>query len=78
MSQARIYELQYTEFTLILRKSVDTRKKIDKAEKAAWMKYVNKHNVPEAAMEVKGKSGKARTPITFCIERRGCPHFYTI
>jgi len=57
MSQRRIYELLYPEFSQILRHATNTGKKIEKGDKEAWMNYVKKHNVPEPAMTIKGKAG---------------------
>ena len=57
MSQRRILEIQYTEFSAILRHATNHKKKIEKPNKEAWKNYVRKHNVPEPAMASRGKAG---------------------
>lgn len=57
MSQRRIYEIFYPDFTGMLRKANDAHKTIEKSDKEAWADYVRKHNVPEPALMVRGKAG---------------------
>ena len=57
MGERRIYEVQYSEFSSVLRKLSNSSKKIEKSDKEAWMAYVKKHNVPEAAVMSRGKTG---------------------
>ena len=57
MGERRIYELQYADFSNILRKASNMKKKIEKSNKEAWTTYVRAHNVPEAAMWSRAKSG---------------------
>jgi hypothetical protein len=57
MGERRIYETQYSDLSGILRKPSNSSKKIEKSDKEAWMAYVKKHNVPEAAVLSRGKSG---------------------
>ena len=57
MSQRRIYELFYPDFSSILRKATDAHKTIEKSNKVAWADYVRKHNVPEPTLMVRGKAG---------------------
>jgi hypothetical protein len=56
MSQRRIYEFNYTEFSMILRNATRANQKIDKTNKEAWLSYIKRHNVPEAAVFSRGKS----------------------
>jgi len=56
MSQRRIYEFNYTEFSAILRNATRANQKIEKTNKEAWTSYIKKHNVPEAAVFSRGKS----------------------
>lgn len=57
MGERRIYEVQYSDLSGILRKSIYSSKKIEKSNKEAWKAYVKKHNVPEAAILSRGKTG---------------------
>jgi hypothetical protein len=57
MGERRIYEVQYSELSGILRKSIYSSNKIEKSDKDAWKAYVKKHNVPEGAMLSRGKTG---------------------
>lgn len=57
MGERRIYEVQYSELSGILRKLTNSSKKIEKSDKEAWAAYVKKHNVPEAAVLSRGKTG---------------------
>ena len=57
MSQRRIYEIQYSDFSTKLRNATNLHKKIEKPNKEAWNNYVRKHNVPEPVMWSRGKSG---------------------
>jgi len=57
MGERRIYEFQYLDFRFTLRRATKSGKKIEKTNREAWMDYVRKHNVPEAAMMSRGKSG---------------------
>jgi len=56
MGERRIYELQYPEFSNILRKANISQNTVVKADKEAWTNYVKKHNVPEAVVWSRGKS----------------------
>ncbi len=56
MSQRRIYEFNYGDFSMILRKATFAKQKIEKTNKDAWTNYVRKHNVPEAAILSRGKT----------------------
>lgn len=58
MSQRRIYEIQYSDFSTMLRKAAINHNKIEKpTNKEAWVKYVKKHNVPEPVIWSRGKTG---------------------
>jgi hypothetical protein len=57
MGQPRIIEVQYHDFLKILQLATDSKKKIDKSDKEAWMSFVRKHKVPEAGMGVKANAG---------------------
>ena len=57
MSQRRIYEFNYSEFSMILRKAIAANQNIEKKDKDPWMAYIKKHNVPEAAVFSRGKTG---------------------
>jgi hypothetical protein len=57
MGERRIYEFQYSELSGILRKLTKSGKVIEKSDKEAWMAYVKKHNVPEAIVLSRGKTG---------------------
>lgn len=57
MGERRIYEIQYPSFRAILRQANKNLTNIEKKDKEAWMAYVRKHNVPEAAMMSRGKTG---------------------
>ncbi|MGA9574766.1 MAG: hypothetical protein WBS20_12555 [Lysobacterales bacterium] len=57
MSQRRIYEFNYTNFSIILRNATRANQKIEKNDRDAWANYVKKHNVPEGAMLSRGKTG---------------------
>lgn len=56
MGERRIYELQYADFSNILRKASNLKKKIEKTDKEAWTNFVKKHNVPEGAILFRGKA----------------------
>jgi hypothetical protein len=57
MGERRIYETQCSYLLSFLRKSSNSSKVIEKSDKEAWKAYVKKHNVPEAAVLSRGKSG---------------------
>ena len=57
MGERRIYEFQYLDFRFNLRRATKSGKKIEKKDKEAWMGYVKEHNVPEAAIMSRGKTG---------------------
>jgi len=57
MGVRRIYEVQYSDLASILRKSSNADKAIEKSDKEAWTAFVRKHNVPEAAIMSRGKTG---------------------
>jgi len=57
MGQPSIIEVEYHDFLKILQHATDTKKKIDKADKARWVSFVRKHKVPEAGMAVKANAG---------------------
>ena len=67
MSQRRIYEFDYSEFSSILRRAKTHNKIIEKSNKEAWMTYVRKHNVPEGAMTSRGKSGTMFDKLDYVI-----------
>lgn len=55
MSQPRVIEVAYHDFLTILRQATNASKKIEKTNKTGWASFVQKHNIPEASMNVKGK-----------------------
>ena len=57
MGERRIYEVQYSDLSSILRKMANSSQRIQKSNKEIWMAYVKKHNVPEAAILSRGKTG---------------------
>ncbi|MBT8069133.1 MAG: hypothetical protein KJO80_01760 [Gammaproteobacteria bacterium] len=57
MGERRIYELNYPDFSIILRDATNNKKKIEKTSKDAWKNYVARHNVPEPALLTRGKAG---------------------
>lgn len=57
MGERRIYEVQFSDLSSILRKSIYSSNKIEKSDKEAWKAYVRKHDVPEGAMLSRGKTG---------------------
>ena len=57
MGTRRIYEVQYSDLSNILRRPSNSGKKIEKSDKERWMAYVRKHDVPEAAIMSRGKTG---------------------
>lgn len=57
MGTRRIIEFQYSDLSSILRRPSNADKKIEKSNKEAWMAFVRKHNVPEAAIMSRGKTG---------------------
>jgi len=57
MSQRRIIEFNYGDFSMLLRKAAKANHKIEKSDKEAWTNYVKKYNVPEAAVFSRGKTG---------------------
>ena len=57
MGQPRIIEVQYHQFLKILQQATNSKKKIDKTDKEAWMNFVRKHKIPEAGMGVMAKAG---------------------
>jgi len=57
MGQPRIIEVNYQTFLSTLQRASNAKKKIDVADKARWEKFVREHNVPEAGMAVKARSG---------------------
>ena len=67
MGQRRIYELQYPDFSNILRKAANAGKKIEQSNKEAWMNFVKKHNVPEAAIWSRGKTGTLSGKVSAVI-----------
>lgn len=67
MGERRIYEFNYSEFTHILRKAGSVKTKIEKTNKEAWVAFVRKHNVPEAAIFSRGKSGTLSGKIDLVI-----------
>jgi len=67
MGQRRIYEVQYTDFSAMLRVATNNGHKIEKPNKEAWMAWVQKHNVPEPAMWSRGKAGTLSGNVTGVI-----------
>ena len=67
MGERRIDEIQYTELSGILRKLSNSSKVIEKSNKEAWMAYVKKHNVPEAAVLSRGKTGTMSGKVDLVI-----------
>lgn len=57
MGTRRIYEVQYSDLSNILRRPANSGNKIEKSNKEKWLAYVKKHNVPEAAIKSRGKTG---------------------
>lgn len=72
MGQPRIIEVSYSEFLAILRDATNAQKKIDATDKDRWNAFVRKHNIPEAGMVVKVKSGAMSDKIkAVIVEGRG-------
>ena len=67
MSQRRIFELFYPDFSSILRTANDKHKTIQKSNKEAWADYVRKHDVPEPALMVRGKAGTLSGKVSVVI-----------
>ena len=79
MSERRIYEVQYSDLSSILRKLTKSSKRIDKSDKEAWMAYVKKHNVPEAAILSRGKTGTMSGKVdVVIIDGLGTPDGYYV
>ncbi|HEY8923567.1 MAG TPA: hypothetical protein VIU64_04240 [Polyangia bacterium] len=57
MGQPRIIEVPYQAFLSTLQRASNAKKKIDFADKERWNKFVREHNIPEAGMAVKARSG---------------------
>lgn len=57
MGQRRIFEFNYSDFSMLLRKAAKMNHKIEKSDREAWANYVRKYNVPEAAVFSRGKTG---------------------
>jgi hypothetical protein len=57
MSQRRIIEFNYSDFSSLLRRAAKENHKIEKTDREAWAEYVRKYNVPEAAVFSRGKTG---------------------
>jgi hypothetical protein len=57
MGERRVLEVHYPDFAASLRKATNAGKRIEKADRDAWSAYVRKHNVPEAALASRVKSG---------------------
>jgi len=57
MSQRRIIEFNYSDFSSLLRRAAKSNHKVEKNDKEAWTDYVRKYNVPEAAVLSRGKTG---------------------
>ena len=57
MGQRRIYEINYSEFSMILRNAIRENQVVEKGNKDAWMSFVRKHDVPEGAVLSRGKTG---------------------
>ena len=67
MSERRIYELFYPDFSKILRDATNAHKKIEKSNKEAWANFVGKHNVPDPTLMVKGKAGTMSGKVSTVI-----------
>ena len=67
MGQRRIYEVQYSDLSGILRKPSSSNYRIEKSNKEAWVAFVKKHNVPEAAALSRGKSGTMDSQLDVVI-----------
>ena len=67
MGQRRIYELDFPDFSNMLRAASSNHKTIEKTDKEAWVSYVRKHDVPEAAMFSRGKAGTMSNKVNFVI-----------
>lgn len=79
MSQRRIYELFYPDFTGILRAATNAHKKIEPSSKDAWAEYVGKHDVPEPALIVRGKAGTMSGQVkTVIIDGAGSSDGYYV
>ncbi len=79
MGQRRIFELQYPEFSSALRRARINKNDIEKTDKEAWVAYVKKHNVPEAAMFSRGKNGTMSGKVdAIIIDGAGEPDGYYV
>jgi hypothetical protein len=67
MSERRVIEVLYTDFSTHLRNATNTKKKIEKTNKEAWANYVKKHNVPEPALLSRGKAGTLSGKVDLVI-----------
>ena len=67
MSERRVIEVFYPEFSTNLRNATNSKKKIEKLNKEAWAEYVKKHNVPEPALLSRGKAGTLSGKVDLVI-----------
>jgi len=59
MGQPSIIEVSYQNFLSTLQRASNAKKRIDATDKERWSKFVREHNIPEAGMAVKARSGSA-------------------
>ena len=79
MGTRRIYEVQYSDLSSILRRPSNSGNKIEKSSKERWLAYVKKHNVPEAAMLSRGKTGTMSGKVDAVIlDGLGAPDGYYV
>ena len=78
---SQIIEVEYQSFLRDLRVATDTKKKIEKGDKEAWMAFVKRHEVPEAGMTVhamgKAMSGKIKSVIIDGVGRADGYYIYS-
>ena len=64
MSQVRIVEQNYFEFTVALRTATDSGNKLEPRDKDAWKQYVRENHVQEAAFRsLADKKYEGMTPV---------------
>ena len=64
MSQVRIVEQNYFEFTVALRTATDSGNKLEPRDKDAWKQYVRENHVQEAAFKsLANKKYEGMTPV---------------
>ncbi len=79
MNQPRIIEVDYHDFLKTLRRVTNLKKKIEKADKAAWADFVRKYNISEPGMLARGKRGAMSGNIkTVIIDGDGASDGYYV